>query len=86
MFFAFEVFFRLALDELTLEHFLLDFLDVSEFEVLQLVADFLRVVLFHFVFFFQLGAHLLVVFLHLLDLNFLPVLLNLLFLHQFACF
>lgn len=74
--FALEVFFSLALDELTFEHFFLDFLDVGELEILKLVTDFTGVVLFNFVFFLELSPHLLVVLPHLLNLNFLPVALD----------
>lgn len=71
-----DVLLDLSLDELTLEHLLLQLLDVVELEVLQLVADVLRVLHLQLVLLLKLGPHLLVILLHLFLLDLDPVLLD----------
>ena len=71
---ALQVLFDLSLDELALQHLLFERLDEVEFEVLELLANILRICLLQLVLLLELSAHLLIVLGHLLLLNFFPVL------------
>lgn len=73
-----EVLLSLALDELSLEHLLLEALNIIQFEFLKLVRDSLGVGDLVLVLHFELSLHLLVVLLHLVLLHFMPVVVDLL--------
>jgi len=76
-FLALKVLLSLALDKLTLEHLLLELLNVVYFEFFELVRDSLGVVHLFVVLTFELGPHLGVVLFHLLLFKVLPVVLDL---------
>lgn len=82
--FALQVFLNLPLDEFALEHLFFQRLDEAELEVLELLADVFCVRLFKQVLLLELGAHLFVVLVHLLTLNFFPVSTNVLLNRLFA--
>mmetsp|Transcript_26481 Transcript_26481/g.35410 ORF Transcript_26481/g.35410 Transcript_26481/m.35410 type:complete len:213 (+) Transcript_26481:623-1261(+) len=74
--FALQVFLNLPLDEFALEHLFFQLLDEVQFEVLELLADVFCVRLLQLVLLLELGAHLLVVLVHLLALHLFPVLVD----------
>ena len=84
-FFSLNVFFDLALDELTFEHLFLELLDVVELELFELVRDGFCVTLALLVFFLKLFTHFLVIFVEFLLLKVSPVLIDFLVDGVFAC-
>ena len=69
---------HLPVDEVSLEPLLLESLDVVHLELVELLADGLRVLLLPVVLRYQLRLHLLVISLHLRAVQLLPLFLNLL--------
>ena len=91
LFLPFKIFFGLSLDKFSFKQLLFDLFDIIQFELFELVADVLCVLLSEVVFLLKLLFHLLVIFRHLLLLNLLPMSLDLLFnlflsvSHTFLC-
>lgn len=73
-----EVLLSLTLDELSLEHFFLEALNIIQFKFLELIRNGLGVGNLVLVLNLELGLHLLVVLLHLVLLHFMPVVVDLL--------
>lgn len=71
-----EIFFSLAFDELSLEHFFLEALNIIQFKFFELVRNGLGVSNLILILDLKLSLHLLIVLLHLVLLHFTPVVVN----------
>lgn len=68
-----EIFFRLTLDEFSLEHFFFEALNVIQFKFFELIANGLSVRNLILIFNLEFGLHFLVILLHLVLLHVVPV-------------